>query len=71
LREPASQRTVAPIPKERPLQHQKYIDSYGQKYEGDQARRHRRFYFDFNEVTQTSRAVCGPCVKTIGGRCGK
>jgi hypothetical protein len=46
-------------------------NSYGQKYEGDQARRHRRFYFDFNEVTQTSRAVCGPCVKTIGGRCGK
>lgn len=44
----------------------------GQKYADDKELRHRRFYFDFNAMAAgQSRMLCGPCVKTIGGRCGK
>jgi hypothetical protein len=38
----------------------------GQKYADDKELRHRRFYWDFEKGI-----FCGPCVKTIGGRCGK
>lgn len=41
-------------------------NDYGQKYEDDKVLRHRRFYWDFEKGT-----ICGPCVKTIGRRCGK